>query len=225
MNEFTLDTISPWIDHLPFDWSELEKVGTPKTYEVHKPIFFSGDLADTVYLVLKGRVRLYLVSPDGKEKAIAIIGENGLIGDRSIRRESFYLENAITAAETHLISIPSHRFKEMIKRNNQLSEQWIEFLQIKLELLAQDNLYLSFGSSLVRICDALCHLVRLYGQEERQGGYTINMTFTHQELANLIGATRVTVVNTLKQLINQSILVKQGKYYHIPDLNKLINLR
>ncbi|WP_224654337.1 helix-turn-helix domain-containing protein [Escherichia coli] len=48
------------------------------------------------------------------------------------------------------------------------------------------------------------------------------MQFTQQELADLIGTSRVTVANLVNDLIQQGYIIKDGRYYIIPSVNNIL---
>ncbi|SDQ17410.1 CRP/FNR family transcriptional regulator, anaerobic regulatory protein [Virgibacillus subterraneus] len=220
--EILTQTISPWLENLDYDWSPLIDQAKTKELTSNIHIYDQGDQADTVFLVLSGRVRLFMLSSDGREKAISIAGKNCLMGENRVRKDNTYFENAVTASSVSIAYIPYAKFESIIYDNKDLMAQYIDLLNTKLRLATVYNLHLSYGSSIKRICDAFYHLAMNYGNK-KDDGITIRIQFTHQELANLIGTSRVTVANTVNNLLKQQILVKKGKFYHIPKLSRLIN--
>ncbi|MFD1037370.1 Crp/Fnr family transcriptional regulator [Virgibacillus byunsanensis] len=216
------ETISPWLENLDYDWGPFIEHSTIKelTSDIH--IYDQGDRAETVFLVLSGRVRLFMLSSDGREKAISIAGKNCLMGENRVQNDKTYFENAVTASTVKIASVPYATFESVIYKHTKLMAQYIDLLNTKLRLATVYNLHLSYGSSIKRISDAFYHLAMNYGIKKNDG-ITIQIQFTHQELANLIGTSRVTVANTVNDLLRQQILVKKGKLYHIPELSKLIN--
>ncbi|KGX91871.1 Crp/Fnr family transcriptional regulator [Pontibacillus marinus] len=217
------ESISPWLDQLEYDWSLLEHLGEVETYNLHDPIYHSGDHAQYIYIVKSGRVQLFLTTESGKEKSVAIVGKNGLIGENYISEDTTYLENTIAVSSLTLIRVPRKLFEQEVLHNPALSKQWVDILNRKLRLLAISNLQLSFGSSYSLICNALYHLAVTYG-ESNDEGITIGITFTHQELANLIGTSRVTVANTMNNMLQNNILSKKGRFYHIHSLDQLTDI-
>ena len=220
----SIQTLSPWLDKLDYDWQALEGLGTIKHFEKHHMLYHFGDPVDAIYIVKSGRVRLFLTSYDGREKAIAIIGENGLLGESSLYKPSSHISSAITATPTTVIAVEKDTFKRTIDENQRYTWQLIEIMSWKVHLLSMHSLHLSFGTSLQRLCDALIHLGLTYGEKIEDDQIKITITFTHQELADLIGTTRVTVANHLKDLIAQHIISKRGKYYIIKDMTQLSNM-
>lgn len=217
------ESISPWLDHLNYDWSILEECGDRVTYRLHEPVYHSGDPAEFIYIVQAGRIQLFLTTDNGKEKSVAIVGANGLIGENYTTQDISYLENTVAVSPSTLLRVPRSLFEKEVLSDPSLAKQWIDMLNQKLRLLAISNLQLSFGNSYDLICHALYHLAISYGKKNTDG-ITIGITFTHQELANLIGTSRVTVANTINQMLQNHILSKKGKYYHIQSLELLTTI-
>ncbi|WP_061808985.1 Crp/Fnr family transcriptional regulator [Rossellomorea vietnamensis] len=221
--ELLVESLSPWLEKLPFDWQDIEPFGQRMDCEKHHVIFRQEEKADAIYIVKKGRVRLFLTSEDGREKALTIIGQNGLLGECGISSSENYLTGAITAAPSTILKYPIRQFEEMLLEDKKKMKQWMELTNLKMNILTKSSLQLSFGPSRRRIIESLLHLALTFGRQDGEKSYIISITFTHQELADLVGTTRVTVVNTLNKLIDEGFLLKKEKYYEIPDIYSLAN--
>lgn len=214
--------IAPWIDHLSYNWDPLIQIGRKMNVGKHTPIFDQYEVAEYVYVIQKGRVRLFLTSPSGEEKALLIIGKNGLIGDCSLFEQKTYTTSAITASDTVLYQVSIHQLKELLKKEFWLMEQILFLNNRKYRLLSMQTLQLSYSKAVHRICVALIQLALNYGTPLNDNEIQLNITFTHQELANLIGTTRVTVVKTLRWLEEQQYITKENRFYVINDLDSLV---
>lgn len=209
--------ISPWLDNLPYEWSIYEKHGTKIELDKNSYIFHTGDNLNDVYIVLEGRVRLYLFTEDGKEKTITIIGKNGLLGEYFLVPSHKYNTTAITVSNVKLLKVNKFIFEEIALTNELIIKQWLEMLSMKLEILTHSSLNLSFDSSRERIIKTFIHLVTTYGVRENSNYMKITISFTHQELADLIGMSRVTVSNEISKLEQQKLIYKKEQYYYIKD--------
>ncbi|MFJ9499192.1 Crp/Fnr family transcriptional regulator [Brevibacillus centrosporus] len=216
MISFFDDKTSPWMEDLPYDWHEVYPLGQTIPYQKHEAIFHQDQAAKHVYIVLQGRIRLFLTTPSGEEKAIAIIGKSGLLGECGLFDHPTYNNGAITASKATLLKIPVERFKEAFSTNLTLAHQVLRFLDGKNRILASHTMQLSFYSAAQRICFTLLQLGSTYGNGI-EGKRIITVRFTHQELANVVGTSRVTVAGTMKELERRHILSKNGGLYTIED--------
>ncbi|MCG7335264.1 Crp/Fnr family transcriptional regulator [Sporosarcina sp. ACRSM] len=221
MNREDHSNNSPWLDKLPFDWSLLLTEGELTRVQKNTHLYHVGERIDVVYIVLEGRVRLYLINEEGKEKTIAIIGENGLLGEYKMQNRNAYVTSTVTVSETKLLKVKKNHFEDLLLQHRQLAKQRIEMLSMKVELLAHSSLHLSFGNSQERIVQTFLQLASMYGEMENQKAVKISIIFTHQEIADLVGTTRVTVVNVVKNLMELGLIEKKGRYYYISDVQKL----
>jgi CRP/FNR family transcriptional regulator, cyclic AMP receptor protein len=219
--DLLVQSLSPWLENLPFDWQDIVQFGHKIECKKHHVIFRQEEKADAIYIVKQGRVRLFLTSEDGREKALTIIGQNGLLGECGFSSSETYLTGAITVAPSVLLKYPIRTFEGFLLDDKKKMRQWMELTNIKMNILTKSSLQLAFGPSHRRIIDSLLHLALTFGQQESEKSLIISITFTHQELADLVGTTRVTVVNTLNKLIEEGFLLKKEKYYKIPDIHSL----
>lgn len=215
---------SPWLDKLNFDWSKLITLGQKIVMEKDRNLYHMGDPVDFIYIIIKGRVQLYLINEVGKEKTIAIIGKNGLLGEYKKQNHNYYVTSARTVSDAILVKINKKVFEDFLFEDKELSRQRLEMLSIKVELLAHTSLYLSYDNSFNRIVRMFLDLANGYGEEDEDGSIKIGISFTHQEVAYLIGTTRVTVANTVKNLMDSNLLEKRGRYYFIGNIEKLQDL-
>lgn len=179
----------------------------------------SGDPLEYVYIIDEGRVRLETLDDKGDFRILYIVCEGGMIGDEFSGRErtdNFYVK-ARTEVKVRAILIED--FQAALKENINLANYLIELQYRKNRILVEELYRLSFGDALIRVSSALQMIMNDFGSSE-QGGIHLNMEFTHQDLADLIGLTRVSVSNVLKSLQNWGIIEKAGKGYRVarPEL-------
>ncbi|WP_164985039.1 Crp/Fnr family transcriptional regulator [Ammoniphilus sp. CFH 90114] len=216
------DSLSPWLDELPFQWTTLEKEGQLIELKKGEVIFHSHQPSESVYIVKAGRIRLFSVSELGDEKAIAIMGRNGLLGECSLFQEKTYSTNAVTASPSQLIKLTAATFmKEVLHDPTYCLQVW-EMMSVKIRLLSFHTTQLAFRSSFQRTTDMFLQLGLTYGDKLDANRIHITIPFTHQEMANLVGATRVTIANHIRSLLELGVISKSGKEYTIQDLSKLL---
>lgn len=86
------------------------------------------------------------------------------------------------------------------------------------------SLHLSYMKSLPRICGLLIQLALKYSVKQAGNKYQLTILFTQQEMANLLGTTRVTVAKNMKWLEDNNYILKDNKYYIINDIKELNEL-
>lgn len=219
--DFNFRNMSPWLDELPYDWDSYKNEGTRMFLEKARFVFHTGNSFRSIYIVLHGRVRLFSLTPEGKEKTVMIIGKNGLLGDHFLSENHAYSINAKTVSDSVLLKVDKKKFEQLAFSNRSLTKQWLEMLSLKLEILIHSSPNLSFDSSSKRLAQTLVQLGTTYGIKQSNGIIKISITFTHQELADLIGSSRVTVSNEINKLQGQGIITKPEKHYYINSMEQL----
>ncbi|WP_368653724.1 Crp/Fnr family transcriptional regulator [Ornithinibacillus sp. 4-3] len=215
-------SLSPWLDELPYDWSELEELGAVISIKKDENLFLYNDPVEYIYIVREGRIRLSLNSVSGDEKTIAIIGKNGLLGESDFFQNQRHVATAIASSPSIVIKVKPMDFQNVIFKNKIYMNQLLQMMSLKIRLLTQDSLYLAHSSSYQRICLMFLQLGMSYGDDPKNPSQiNITIPFTQQEVADLVGATRVTVANNIKLLISKNIISKSGKYYCIENVAKL----
>lgn len=212
--------LSPWFQSTSLDWSLMYEYGKIQIVETGETIYSVHQQANHVYIIKEGRVRLFHTSSDGKEKALIIMCDNTIIGDSKLNELHF--ESAVTASKTTLIKFNRELFMAILKNNKELLAQWIKLLDHKAQTLALSNLLVSCYDSETRIRYALFHLANQFGTPTEEGGKRIFMQFTQQELADLVGTSRVTVANMVNTFIQQDLIEKDGRFYIIPSVKRIL---
>lgn len=212
---------SPWLDNLPYSWEIFNNEGTIHYFEKDNYIFHAGDRLDYVYVVLKGRIRTYLNTASGKEKTLMVIGKNGLLGEHFIQENYIHSASAIAVTESIVLKIEKSKFKHIAFSEQGILTQWLKMLSLKTEVLTQSYSNLFFNNSRKRLARSLIYLVEIYGEKITNNAVRIGITFTHQELGDFIGSSRVTVSNEMNQLQKEGIISKTDHYYHIQNVSKL----
>ncbi len=178
-----------------------------ETFERGKTIFFPGDPAERVYFLLKGAVKLSRVYQGGEEITVALLRENSVFGVLSLitgqRSDRFYHAVAFTSVE--LLSVPIDQVEKALKDDPELSVFMLQGLSSRIlqtEMMIETLAHRDMGSRLVSFLLILC---RDFGIPSTNG-ITIDLKLSHQEIAEAIGSTRVTVTRLLGELRQKKMI-------------------
>ena len=172
-------------------------VGIPTHYEPGEIIYMQEDNSHQLYLIIKGRVRVFLISKDGHEITFDIIGKGKIFGESSCLQNTNRPVCVSAIDATDLVSCQLETLYPSILESKELT------LSI-MQLLSSTN-------------DHLTHLVKkayFYDRNEKIASFLLEqkettITFTHEEIALLTGLSRVTVTKILNDFAN-SKLIKQA---------------
>jgi global nitrogen regulator NtcA len=172
-----------------------------ETFERSKTIFFPGDPAERVYVLIKGAVKLSRVYEAGDEITVALLRENSVFGVLSLitghKSDRFYHAVAFTPVE--LISVPIDQVEKALREDPELSVILLRGLSSRIlqtEMMIETLAHRDMGSRLVSFLLILC---RDFGVPTKDG-ITIDLKLSHQAIAEAIGSTRVTVTRLLGDL-------------------------
>lgn len=212
---------SAWIELPDFDWKALSGEGV-RTVHFGKgqTLFSQGDAVHHVHVVEQGRVRLVLMSADGHEKHMAIVGTNGMVGECSAFLDGRHSMTAVASSDVVARQIDRAQLLRCIERDPLCLRQVLWLANVKLRILANQNLLLSHATAAQRVIHHLVQLADTYGETVAEG-IAIGISFTHQEMANITGLSRVMTSNVLIQLHDQGLIDKVGSHCVIRDIQGL----
>lgn len=214
--------VSAWLTRLPFDWTELTGAAHARARSLAQDeiVFLEGQSADTVYVVVEGRIRLTSYSFDGKERHLMIVGPNGLVGDCGLLSSESYVVSAVAASEALLRPVPVARLLAALDRHPELRRQQQTLSNMRYRILLRHLNLQGSNSSRRRVCLHLGDLVHSYGVAHPEGAL-ISISFTQQEMGSICGLSRVSVSHIFSQLEREQIIRRVGRRVVVLDLERL----
>jgi CRP/FNR family transcriptional regulator, cyclic AMP receptor protein len=175
-----------------FDPQEyLSKGGFGKTLlqtKKNEGIFTQGELGDTVYYLLKGKVKLSVVSPTGKEATIAILGAGHFLGEECItsdRQTRICSSRALTPCS--LLRIRRQELVRTLTEQPAMSRLFIKYLLSRNTRIQADLVDQLFNSSEKRLARTLL-LLSQTGREDMPLAPLPRIS--QATLADMVGTTR-----------------------------------
>ncbi|SDW09625.1 CRP/FNR family transcriptional regulator, anaerobic regulatory protein [Paenibacillus sp. CF384] len=208
------------IDEMDKSMNDLNLVTKPKKHVLQT----SGHDKNGLFFVISGKVRFYKTNSAGKEYTVCILDGGGVFGEVesfSLGNKGTYVE---TMEETMYYRMPNEQFELLMIKYPELAVPFLSELSKRLRI--QDELVekLIFRDLRGKVLYFLNRLSNKFGVE--QDGYLkIDIPLSHQELANMIGATREAVTLVLQELSNEGILITSRKMVmiHIQKAMKELN--
>ncbi|SMO78238.1 CRP/FNR family transcriptional regulator, anaerobic regulatory protein [Melghirimyces algeriensis] len=197
------------MEELPLeDLKEIERMAPMSKIPKGTIISSPGEAPPALYLLKKGKVRLYKLNREGKEFTLGILGDGNIFGEVetfSTGTRDTYVE---AMEETLLCVLNKKDFEEFMKERPQLAIKLIGILTERLREAEEMLENLAYGSVQKRLLYLLSKLVHHFGNQK--GAYwELDLRLSHQDLAAMIGATRETVSATLSELTRQGVISKE----------------
>ncbi len=181
----------------------LLKISAGKTvvrYPKDSEIFSQGRPADAVFYIQKGRVKLSVVSEEGKEAIIGIIHEGDFIGIGSIAGRLLNLTTATAIGDCVLLRIEKRAMLQVLRDQSDFSEFFMLNLLSRTARYEEALVHRFFDTSERRLARILLLLARV-GKGDKPA--TILPRVNHEALAQMVGTTRARVshfMNKFKKL-------------------------
>jgi CRP/FNR family cyclic AMP-dependent transcriptional regulator len=159
-------------------------------FEKKQTIFAQGDVADAVFYIQSGKVKLAVVSNNGKEATIGILGEKDFFGEGCLAGQPLRMSAATAMTDCELLRIEKKAMIQALHREHALSDLFVAYLltrNIRHEEDLVDQLFNSSEKRLARILLLLAH----FGKEGAPE--TVIPKISQETLAEMIGTTRARV--------------------------------
>ncbi len=174
-------------------------------------VFNEGVPSDSVYLLISGVVRLSLRSPDEEHVLVSLISPGELFGITSLMpgmyrafRSAAFSDCWVSSVTpdvfvTTLLDIPFGEFSSMMEGT---VGRWFALLY-RYTRFQNSNLH-------QKLALALLELAQKFGVQDTRGTMLI-LQLTHEDLADLVGASRQKVTEHMKELERQQFLIRDGR--------------
>jgi CRP-like cAMP-binding protein len=170
--------------------SFLAKVGEGRTihaYGADQIVFAQGDPADSVFYLQNGKVKLTVVSEQGKEAIVAILGANDFFGEGSLAGQKHRLGTAATIMESIIVRLDKAAILRVIRQEPAFAEMFIAHLLGRTMRVEADLVDQLFNSSEKRLARLLLLLAN-FGKEDNPEPMIAKIS--QETLADMIGTTR-----------------------------------
>jgi CRP/FNR family cyclic AMP-dependent transcriptional regulator len=168
----------------------LATIGNGKTTERAPKghvIFSQGDAADAVFYIKTGRVKLTVVSQEGKEAVVAILGHGDFFGEGSLAGQLVCMATAIAIEASRIVRIDKAAMIQVLHDKASFSQLFMAHVLSRNVRIQEDLVDHLFNSAEKRLARILLLLAN-YGKEGKPEG--IIPKVGQETLANMIGTTR-----------------------------------
>ena len=168
----------------------LSKVGSGKTSltPLKKQVLYSqGDAADAVFYIQRGKVKLTVVSKQGKEAVVAILEQGSFVGEPCLAGQTVWTATATALEDSSLVRIDKDAMLHVLHKEPTFAALFMSYLlahSIRIQEDLVDQLFNSSEKRLARILLLLAH----FGKEGKPEPVIAKVS--QETLAEMIGTTR-----------------------------------
>ena len=170
-------------------------------------IFSEGDVADALFFIQAGRVKLAVVSPSGKEATLSMFGANELIGLGCLSLEKRRLGTATALEPSELIRIDRDRWFKLLREQPELFEVALAHLSNRNIELQKDLCAQILDHSERRLARVLLKLTQI-GVERYEP--VALPRISHDTLASMVGTTRSRITYFMNSFRKRGLIDYKG---------------
>ncbi len=192
------------------DLDSLLAVATRRKFPKDSVIFFEHDPGDSLFMILSGRVKVTILSDDGREIILSVLGEKDFFGEMSLLDNEPRSATAIAMEDTEVVILHQREFLAIVEKRPRVLVLLLAVLSSRLRKANHQIGSLALLDVYGRVASVLLEMAKESGTRLKDGRICFRRP-THQEIANMIGATRETVSRMISDLHRQGYIEISGK--------------
>jgi CRP/FNR family cyclic AMP-dependent transcriptional regulator len=172
-----------------------------KTFPAHAILLREGEQSDSLYIILYGKVKIYVCDEDGGEAILNIQGAGDYFGEMALLDEAPRSASAMTMESTRVAIMTKSAFKDCLASHPDIAYNLIRTLTQRVRTLSGNVRNLALLDVYGRVARTLLSLATPSDQH-----LVVDQKLTHQEIASMVGASREMVSRILKDFANKGYI-------------------
>jgi CRP/FNR family transcriptional regulator len=191
---------------------QIRQIAVERRYPRGETIFSDGDRGDGFYVVVRGKVKIYKVSFDGKEQILHIFGPGQPFGEVPVFTGKPFPASALALNASHLLFFPRDAFSGLLAGNPSLAMSMLAVLSRRLRDFTVQIENLSLKEVPGRLAS---YLVYLIGEQDNEAEVTL--AISKGQLASLLGTIPETLSRIFAKMSAQGLIAVKGPTIEILD--------
>lgn len=203
----------------------LEEIAVCRPYPRGSHIFEAGETSDRVFIALSGRVKIYQISAAGREVIHWFCFPGELLGLADVSKGAPRSSFAEASVDSEIMAIDNAKFLKYMADRPMVALNAIEILSSRLRRLGGSLLDVATGDVALRLGRLVLGLAQTHGHPVCHNRLEppevcVKLVLTHQDIADMISASRQTVTTHLNDMRKDGLLHWQDHHIHLdrPDL-------
>ena len=202
------------------DLAELSR-RIPDTYfEKDAIIYTPEEKSEKLFMLKKGRARLYTLAPDGRELTLAIVNAGDVFGEMALTAQRLRGAYAEAMESVVICAMNRAQLEDLVRDKPQVGIKLISILSERLALYESRMEDIGLKEVPARLASLILRVIDSEGVMTRSG-IKIPTRYTHEQLAAMIGSKRETVTRAFSQLQDLGAIELKRRKIHIKDLEAL----
>jgi CRP/FNR family transcriptional regulator, cyclic AMP receptor protein len=205
----------------PHELERLAPLLHERSFPAGASVLTAEQPGEAVYVVLRGSIKVHLLTSDGAEVILAVLGPGEVVGEMSLADSLGRSASVTTLEESIFVWIDRTIFRSGIEGSPVLARNLADILSRRMRLANAHLLSLAALDVPGRVASQMLSLSREYGKETTDG-VRIPIRLTQSDLAALVGASRVRVNQVLGYLRKRGLIsIDSEGHFTVHDENAL----
>jgi len=192
----------------------IATVAKVRRYAKDDVVFHADESGDVFCLIKEGTVKVTMISPEGKEIILSMIGPGEFFGEMSLLDDAPRSATVIATEALELVTIWRNDFLQILQENFTITRKVLAELSRRLRNASNRIESLATMDVYGRLARFFLDLAAENGKP-LDNGYVAVTRPTHQAIANTIGTSRETVSRLIHDLMRQNLLLSEGKTIYL----------
>ena len=208
--------VALFADLEPGELEALARVASVRHYPSGSPILRESEPGDLFFVLVRGEVKVFVDSPDGREVVLTHLQTGDFFGEMALFAGDVRSASVTAMSESELVVLSRADFLAVLAHDFSLTKKILQTLSARLRRANEVIESLALQDVGGRLARYLLRLADEAGKPPVDGYFVVHRP-THQEIANSIGATRETVTRMLKQFEDRKLIKVKGQTVWVPS--------
>jgi CRP-like cAMP-binding protein len=192
----------------------IAAVAKVRRYAKDDVVFHADESGDVFCLIKEGEVKVTMISPEGKEIILSMMGPGEFFGEMALLDDAPRSATVIATEALELVTIWRNDFLQILQENFSIARKVLAELSRRLRNASNRIESLATMDVYGRLARFFLDLAAENGKQ-LDNGYVAVTRPTHQAIANTIGTSRETVSRLIHDLMRQNLLLSEGKTIYL----------
>ena len=194
--------------------ASIAAVAKTRRYAKDDVVFYADESGDNFCLIREGQVKITMISPEGKEIILALMGPGDFFGEMALLDEEPRSATVVATENLELVTIWRNDFLQILTENFSVTKKVLSGISRRLRNASNRIESLATMDVYGRLARFFLDLAKDQGKV-LDNGYVAVTRPTHQSIANMIGTSRETVSRLIHDLMRQNLLLSEGKTIYL----------
>jgi CRP/FNR family cyclic AMP-dependent transcriptional regulator len=194
--------------------ASVAAVAKTRRYAKDDVVFHADESGDVFCLIKEGQVKVTMISPEGKEIILSLLGPGEFFGEMALIEDEPRSATVVATEALELVTIWRSDFLQILAENFSITKKVLMEMSHRLRNASNRIESLATMDVYGRLARFFLDLAREQGKS-LDNGYVAVTRPTHQAIANMIGTSRETVSRLIHDLMRQNLLLSEGKTIYL----------